>query len=100
MTANIVIKMADINGPSKRKDLHVRWTDAISEEFYEQVRCFHYRHLRHLFFFSLNMYHFDNFDLTRPVCEIEIVTQSHFVGVFHRSDAAVAFLILVVSISW
>ena len=38
MTANIVIKMADINGPSKRKDLHVRWTDAISEEFYEQVR--------------------------------------------------------------
>ena len=40
MAANMVIKMADINGPAKRKDLHVRWTDAISEEFYEQVRAF------------------------------------------------------------
>ena len=41
MAANIVIKMADINGPAKRKDLHVRWTDRISEEFYEQVRGYH-----------------------------------------------------------
>lgn len=38
MVSNMVIKMADINGPAKRKDLHTRWTDSISEEFYEQVR--------------------------------------------------------------
>lgn len=34
--ANMVIKLADINGPTKRKDLHVAWTDRITEEFYEQ----------------------------------------------------------------
>ena len=37
MVSNMVIKMADINGPCKRKDLHVKWTESISEEFYEQV---------------------------------------------------------------
>ena len=41
MVSNMVIKMADINGPCKRKDLHVKWTESISEEFYEQVTaCF------------------------------------------------------------
>jgi len=29
--------MADISGPSKRRDLHTRWTERIVEEFYEQV---------------------------------------------------------------
>ena len=38
LTAQICIKMADISGPSKRKDLHVTWTERIVEEFYEQVR--------------------------------------------------------------
>ena len=38
MASNMVIKLADINGPSKVKELHVDWTDRITEEFYEQVR--------------------------------------------------------------
>ena len=38
MVANMVIKVADINGPCKKKDLHLQWTHRISEEFYEQVR--------------------------------------------------------------
>ena len=33
----MVIKLADINGPAKTHKLHVRWTERISEEFYEQV---------------------------------------------------------------
>lgn len=37
MVSNMVIKMADINGPCKPKDLHIQWTERISEEFYEQV---------------------------------------------------------------
>lgn len=37
MAANMVIKLADINGPAKPKDLHVSWTNRITEEFYEQV---------------------------------------------------------------
>lgn len=37
MVANMVIKMSDINGPCKRRDLHLRWTERICEEFYEQV---------------------------------------------------------------
>lgn len=37
MVANMVIKMSDINGPCKRRDLHMRWTERICEEFYEQV---------------------------------------------------------------
>ena len=37
LTLQICIKMADISGPSKRKDLHTRWTERIVEEFYEQV---------------------------------------------------------------
>ncbi|XP_056016555.1 cGMP-inhibited 3',5'-cyclic phosphodiesterase 3A-like isoform X6 [Ostrea edulis] len=32
----MVIKLADINGPAKRHELHVHWTERISEEFYEQ----------------------------------------------------------------
>ncbi|XP_013930211.1 PREDICTED: cGMP-inhibited 3',5'-cyclic phosphodiesterase A-like [Thamnophis sirtalis] len=30
------IKLADINGPAKYKDLHLKWTDGIVNEFYEQ----------------------------------------------------------------
>ena len=37
MASNMVIKLADINGPSKVKNLHVDWTYRITEEFYEQV---------------------------------------------------------------
>ena len=37
MVSNMVIKLADINGPTKVKDLHVNWTYRITEEFYEQV---------------------------------------------------------------
>lgn len=36
MVSNMIIKAADINGPSKRRDLHENWTSRISEEFYEQ----------------------------------------------------------------
>ena len=37
LVTNMVIKLADINGPCKYKDLHVSWTYRITEEFYEQV---------------------------------------------------------------
>lgn len=37
MAVNMIVKMADINGPCKPKDLHLKWTDRITEEFYEQV---------------------------------------------------------------
>jgi len=32
--------MADINGPCKPQELHLRWTDRITAEFYEQVVLF------------------------------------------------------------
>ena len=34
----MVIKMADINTPTKSHDLHRSWTVRITEEFYQQVR--------------------------------------------------------------
>jgi len=37
MVACMVLKMADINGPCKKWDLHVHWTERICEEFYSQV---------------------------------------------------------------
>jgi len=40
MVINMVIKMADINGPCKPQELHLRWTDRITAEFYEQVVLF------------------------------------------------------------
>ncbi|XP_064627396.1 cGMP-inhibited 3',5'-cyclic phosphodiesterase 3A-like isoform X2 [Lineus longissimus] len=36
LVSQVVIKLADINGPAKSKDLHVSWTYRITEEFYEQ----------------------------------------------------------------
>jgi len=30
------IKLADINGPCKRQETHLQWTNRIAEEFYEQ----------------------------------------------------------------
>lgn len=32
------IKLADINGPAKVRDLHLKWTEGIVNEFYEQVK--------------------------------------------------------------
>ena len=37
LVSQITIKLADINGPAKKRDLHLAWTDRITEEFYEQV---------------------------------------------------------------
>lgn len=37
LVTQMVIKLADINGPSKKQDLHQQWTYRIAEEFYEQV---------------------------------------------------------------
>lgn len=34
----MLIKMADINGPTKCEELHLLWTECITEEFYQQVR--------------------------------------------------------------
>lgn len=34
--AKVCIKLADINGPAKDRDLHLRWTEGIVNEFYEQ----------------------------------------------------------------
>ncbi|XP_022244163.1 cGMP-inhibited 3',5'-cyclic phosphodiesterase A-like isoform X2 [Limulus polyphemus] len=36
LTMEMCIKLADINGPCKRHDIHVQWTYRIAEEFYEQ----------------------------------------------------------------
>lgn len=33
------IKLADVNGPLKCKELHLQWTEGIVNEFYQQV-CF------------------------------------------------------------
>ena len=32
----MTIKLADINGPCKVRDIHEEWTHRIAEEFYEQ----------------------------------------------------------------
>jgi len=40
MVINMIVKMADINGPCKPTDIHLKWTDRITEEFYEQVAYF------------------------------------------------------------
>ncbi|XP_071035027.1 cGMP-inhibited 3',5'-cyclic phosphodiesterase 3A isoform X1 [Parasteatoda tepidariorum] len=36
LAMEMCIKLADINGPCKRHDIHVQWTHRIAEEFYEQ----------------------------------------------------------------
>ncbi|XP_059141069.1 cGMP-inhibited 3',5'-cyclic phosphodiesterase 3A-like [Physella acuta] len=36
LVTQMVIKLADINGPAKRQELHRKWTYRIAEEFYEQ----------------------------------------------------------------
>nr|XP_008108575.1 PREDICTED: cGMP-inhibited 3',5'-cyclic phosphodiesterase A isoform X1 [Anolis carolinensis] len=36
LVCQMCIKLADINGPAKHKDLHLRWTEGIVNEFYEQ----------------------------------------------------------------
>lgn len=37
LICQICIKLADINGPAKVRDLHLKWTEGIINEFYEQV---------------------------------------------------------------
>uniref|UniRef100_A0A4X2K5S5 Phosphodiesterase n=1 Tax=Vombatus ursinus TaxID=29139 RepID=A0A4X2K5S5_VOMUR len=36
LVCQVCIKLADINGPAKAQDLHVRWTEGIVSEFYDQ----------------------------------------------------------------
>ncbi|XP_019406953.1 PREDICTED: cGMP-inhibited 3',5'-cyclic phosphodiesterase B isoform X1 [Crocodylus porosus] len=36
LVCQICIKLADINGPAKSRDLHLKWTEGIVNEFYEQ----------------------------------------------------------------
>ncbi|OQV22497.1 cGMP-inhibited 3',5'-cyclic phosphodiesterase A [Hypsibius exemplaris] len=36
MACQMCIKLSDINGPCKRKDLHLQWTYRITDEFFEQ----------------------------------------------------------------
>uniref|UniRef100_A0A3Q3K5V6 Phosphodiesterase n=1 Tax=Monopterus albus TaxID=43700 RepID=A0A3Q3K5V6_MONAL len=36
LVCQVCIKLADINGPAKVRDLHLKWTDGIVNEFYEQ----------------------------------------------------------------
>ncbi|XP_063302708.1 cGMP-inhibited 3',5'-cyclic phosphodiesterase 3A isoform X2 [Pelobates fuscus] len=36
LVCQMCIKLADINGPAKCKDLHLKWTEGIVNEFYEQ----------------------------------------------------------------
>lgn len=37
LVCQMCIKLADINGPLKCKELHLQWTEGIVNEFYEQV---------------------------------------------------------------
>ncbi|XP_051889892.1 LOW QUALITY PROTEIN: cGMP-inhibited 3',5'-cyclic phosphodiesterase 3A [Pristis pectinata] len=37
LVCQMCIKLADINGPAKCKELHLKWTEGIVNEFYEQV---------------------------------------------------------------
>lgn len=37
LVCQVCIKLADINGPAKVRDLHLKWTEGIVNEFYEQV---------------------------------------------------------------
>ena len=37
LVCQVCIKLADINGPAKTRDLHLKWTEGIVNEFYEQV---------------------------------------------------------------
>lgn len=37
LVCQMCIKLADVNGPLKCKELHLKWTDGIVNEFYEQV---------------------------------------------------------------
>ncbi|KAF5883529.1 cGMP-inhibited 3',5'-cyclic phosphodiesterase A isoform X2, partial [Clarias magur] len=36
LVCQMCIKLADVNGPLKQKDLHLQWTEGIVNEFYEQ----------------------------------------------------------------
>ncbi|XP_026971101.1 cGMP-inhibited 3',5'-cyclic phosphodiesterase 3B isoform X2 [Sagmatias obliquidens] len=36
LVCQVCIKLADINGPTKVRDLHLKWTEGIVNEFYEQ----------------------------------------------------------------
>uniref|UniRef100_A0A493TC99 PDEase domain-containing protein n=1 Tax=Anas platyrhynchos platyrhynchos TaxID=8840 RepID=A0A493TC99_ANAPP len=36
LVCQICIKLADINGPAKVRELHLKWTEGIVNEFYEQ----------------------------------------------------------------
>lgn len=36
LVMEIIIKLADVNGPMKEHPLHCQWTDRIASEFYEQ----------------------------------------------------------------
>lgn len=38
LVCQVCIKIADINGPAKVRDLHLKWTEGIVNEFYEQVK--------------------------------------------------------------
>lgn len=38
LVCQMCIKLADVNGPLKCKELHLQWTEGIVNEFYEQVR--------------------------------------------------------------
>ncbi|MGH0132491.1 UNVERIFIED_CONTAM: hypothetical protein FKN15_053937 [Acipenser sinensis] len=37
LVCQVCIKLADINGPAKARELHLKWTEGIVNEFYEQV---------------------------------------------------------------
>lgn len=41
LVCQVCIKLADINGPAKVRDLHLKWTEGIVNEFYEQVLKVH-----------------------------------------------------------
>lgn len=45
LVCQMCIKLADINGPLKSKELHLQWTEGIVNEFYEQVSVYSLMHV-------------------------------------------------------
>ena len=41
LVGQMAIKLADISGPTKEWNLHLRWTERLIEEFYLQVSMVH-----------------------------------------------------------
>jgi len=65
LVCQVCIKLADINGPAKDRSLHLKWTEGIVNEFYEQVCPIHFITLLQLRQHEFNIRAFLHFCLYR-----------------------------------